>query len=152
MGGNCSYSAEWGGVPAAQRSHTDTNYKVDGHKVLLQIDNNEQIKNILNSNSDSPIYLIAKTNKDGCIQIESINVFDGHNLSYEINLVFDENGDIVPFNGTKGTHAHQWSLNPETGMLERKSHDSKNIFAVDKKYEALIAKIVEFNKKQKKLK
>ena len=145
MGGNGSYSKAWGGVPDAQRSHKDTKFKIGGHKVLLQTDNYNQIKNILNSNSANAIYLIAKANNDGFIKVESINVFEGHNLSYEINLVFDSNGNIVPFSEGKGTHAHKWSMNEKTGTLGRKSHDRKNLHLVDKKFDSLMSKIVKFN-------
>lgn len=151
MGGNNSYSEGWGGVPEASRAHTYSGHKVGGYKVVFANGNAEQRKNILNSNSANAVYLISTKEKDGTLKIHSVNVFDGHNLAYEINLEFDKQGNLIPFDGkSKGSHAHYWQKNPETGKLGRKSHDKKNTFAISGKYSELIEKIVEFNKKNKK--
>lgn len=125
MGGNCSYDSKAGLVPMDKRTHNDTEYRIDQHKVLLSRENEKLSKNILNSNSLDATYLIAKRCADDTIQIHSINIFDGHHLSYEINIIFDSNGNIVPFNNGKGTHAHSWEKDMNTGKLGRKSH-SKN--------------------------
>lgn len=145
MGGNSSYSKGWGDVPNNKRTHEETGYLIDCHKVLLTKENYRLSKNILNSNSANATYIIAKKLKDGTIQAHSINIFDGHNLKYEINLVFDSNGNIVSsYNNGKGSHAHLWSKYTN-GILRRVSHDKSNSFHIDSKYEYLIEKIIEFN-------
>ena len=63
MGGNGSYSKEFGGVPEASRTHIETEYRIDGHKVLLFGENVEHDKIIMNANSDSPTYLFASVDK-----------------------------------------------------------------------------------------
>lgn len=148
MGGNNSYEKGWGGVPEAHRTHTDSGYKVLGHKVVYLTGNNAHLKNILNSNSENAIYLIASKEKDGAIVIHSVNVFKGHDLAYEINLKYDKDGSIIPYE-ENGSHAHLWEKNPQTGELRRTSHNKKNTFDIDKKYSKLISKIVEFNHKHK---
>lgn len=149
MGGNSSYSKGWGGVPNARRTHEETGYRIYGHKVVVFKQDDERMKNILNSNSANTTYIIAKKSSDGTIEVHSINVFKGYNLSYEINLAFDNNGNIIPFNNSKGSHAHKWEKDSNDGKLKRKSHDKKNCFPIDSKYNDLIKKIVEFNKKNK---
>ena len=84
------------------------------------------------------------------MKVESINVYNGHNLSYEVNLIFDDNGNVLPFNNGKGSHAHLWEQNPN-GYLERKSHDKKNSYPIDLKYDLLIKAIEKFNKQKNKL-
>lgn len=150
MGGNSSYSPEWGCVPIANRTHTDSNYRIEGHKIVFCRDNNEQMKNILNSNSKDAIYIIANKLSDGAIEIHSVNVFKGHDLTYEINLQFDSNGDLIPYNKGKGSHAHIWHKDYVDGKLKRTSHDKKNTFMIDSKYNSLILKIEKFNKQKKK--
>lgn len=150
MGGNSSYSKGWGGVPIGQRTHTDTNYRIEGHKVVYFTKNDKQKKNILNSNSRDAIYLIAQKKKDGTIEIHSVNVFIGHDLAYEINLEFDAEGNIKMFDNGQGSHAHTWLKDPSNGLLGRVSHDKKNSFAIDSKYETLVHKIEQFNKQKRK--
>lgn len=150
MGGNSSYSEDWGGVPEVKRTHDETGYCVERHKVLVAKGNPKQKKNILNSNSENATYIIAKRGKDGTIMAESINVYKGHELCYEINLVFDSKGNIVPFNGGKGSHAHHWYKNSSDGNLKRQRHDKGNSFPIDSSYNSLIADIVRFNKKHNK--
>ena len=151
MGGNGSYSKWYGGVTVASRTHIDTNMRIEGHKVLLQKGSVKQNKNILNANSESPVYLIARVEKDGSVAVQSINVFKGHEISLEINLKFDEGGNYVPFNGNASTssHAHRWKMT-EQGTYERKSHDNSNVYDIPPEYKGLIYKIVEFNKKKRK--
>lgn len=150
MGGNSSYSKEWGGVPTAKRTHTDSEFKIDGYKVVFLTKKNNQTKNILNSNSANAVYLIAKKHEDGTIEIESIDVFVGHQLNYEINLEFDSDGKILPYTKGKGSHAHFWKENPDDGKLKRNSHDKKNTFPIAPKYNSLISKIETFNKQKNK--
>lgn len=151
MGGNNSYSKGWGGVPEVYRTHKDTGYRINGHKVVFFTDNPRQRKNILNSNSEDATYLIATKEKDNTLKVQSVNVIEGHHLAYEINIEFDKQGDLIPFDGkSKGTHAHHWQKDPETGRLKRKSHDKKNTFAVSKEYTDLVENIATFNKEKKK--
>lgn len=149
MGGNNSYSKGWGGVPEGKRSHIDTGITIGGYKVVVAKDNAKQRKNILNSNSKDATYLISTIGKDGAIRVQSVNVFVGHDLDYEINLEYDVDGNIVPYDGKKGSHAHYWQKNPQTGKLGRKSHDKGNAFAIADKYEGLVKKIENFNNKQR---
>lgn len=44
MGGNGAYIASEGGVPMRNRTHNDTEYRIDGHKVLVQAGNPKQKK------------------------------------------------------------------------------------------------------------
>ena len=99
MGANGSYDKNLGGVPEDKRTHTETGYTIDGHKVLLQTGKESQTKNIMNSNTDNSVYLMAKQNEDGTLTILNINANKGHKIGTEINLVFDSHGNLVPFNG-----------------------------------------------------
>ena len=148
MGGNGSYSKEMGGVPDVARTHIDTNHRVEGHKVLLWGNNVEHNKVIMNSNSENPIYLFASVEgKSGKIIISGISVYEKHLLTETIDLMFDTNGNIIPFNKTgKSSHSHKWK-EVEPGKIGRKSHDGDNRFPIEDKYIHLIDKIVEFNKK-----
>ena len=101
MGGNGSYDKTKGGVPKRKRTHTETGYTIDGHKVLVQTGNESQTKNIMNSNSKDSIYLMAKLNEDGTLTILNVNANKGHKIGTEINLVFDTHGNLIPFNGKK---------------------------------------------------
>ena len=150
MGGNGSYSKGWGSVPTCKRTHTETNYRIEGHKVVYFTENGEQRKNILNSNSSDATYIIGTKQPDGTIQVHSVNVFNRHDLAYEINLEFDSKGNVIPFNNGKGSHAHTWQKDSSDGKLKRKSHDKKNSFPIDSKYNSLISKIETFNKQKKK--
>ena len=99
MGANGSYDKNLGGVPKNKRTHTETGYTIEGHKVLLQTGKESQTKNIMNSNTDNSIYLMAKQNEDGTLTILNINANKGHKIGTEINLVFDSHGNLVPYNG-----------------------------------------------------
>ncbi len=148
MGSNGTYSSLIGGVPENSRSHIDTGMRIEGHKVLLQKAKLGQSKNILNSNSESPIYIIGHRLENGVVQVHSINIFDGHNLSLEINLKYDSKGNAIAYNGTEnGCHSHQWEVG-ENGSLRRKK-DAPKHGPIPEKYMGLIAKVVEFNKKGK---
>ena len=151
MGGNGSYSKAYRGVPNAKRTHIDTNMRIDGHKVLLQKENVGQSKNIINANSENPIYIMAHVKGDGAIKVHSINVFKEHKICTEINLMYDVDGNIIPYskNSTKGSHAHRWFVN-DKGEYERGQHDRQNVFEIPSEYDDLIKHIVEFNRQKRK--
>lgn len=151
MGGNGTYSPAFRGVPTKDRTHVDTGMRVNGHKVLLQKKSPRQSKNILNSNSPNPIYLIAKQGKDGEVIIHSVNVFCNHGISLEVNLKFDAKGSIIPYdpNNKRSSHAHHWHR-LENGDFDRTSHDSGNIFEIPSQYRDLIGDIERFNQQKRK--
>lgn len=144
MGANRSYNIAIGGVPENKRSHIDSERRIGGHKVVLQKTDNSQAKNIMNSNSDSPIYLIGHERKDGTIEIHSINVFEGHRLKTEINLKYDKNGNLLSFNGKDShTHSHTWEMSTD-GIMRRKNIGTHE--DIPSGYNSLLADIVKFNK------
>lgn len=154
MGGNGSYLRRNGGVMRERRTHLDTHKHIDGHKILLQSASTKQSKNIMYSNSDSPIYLISKLKQNGEISIQKLNVFEGHKLKMEINLKFDSNGNIKGYNASNhdaGSHAHIWE-ETKSGRMDRKhGADGKEIhMAIPAEYSSLIDKIVQFNKSKTK--
>ena len=154
MGANGSYDKKLGGVPDNKRTHTDTEYKVLGFKVLVQTGKEKQTSNILNSNSKDATYLIAKMNEDSSLTILHINVNKGHQLDTEINLVFDSHGNIVPYNGKKtGSHSHKWMEHPD-GNMGRKpvSNGGNTHLPISTEYSTLINAIVNFNKQKHKFK
>lgn len=152
MGANGSYDEEMGGVPKGKRTHIETGYKILGHKVILQGDNETQTKNIMNSNSNGPIYLIAKKNLDGSLQIQNINDFSDHKIGYEINLKYDSNGNVKPYNGIESnSHAHQWVQTPN-GNMSRKKVEGNGHLDILSNYSALIKMIEKFNKEKHKSK
>lgn len=148
MGGNGAYIASEGVVPMSKRTHSDTNYRIDGHKVLVQAKNPHQRKSPVNSNSENPIYICGTTDKTGRIQITTIGVYRNHKLVLSIDIEYDKNGNIIPFaNGGKGTtHAHRWPTDSKNGIVGRKSHDPRNSLPYGHKYDKLLQKIAEFNK------
>jgi hypothetical protein len=91
------------------RTHTDTGYTVLGHKVLLQTGKEKQTKNIMNSNTDNSIYLMAKLNEDGTLTILNVNTNKGHKISTEINWyltlreilfrIMGKRADLIHING-----------------------------------------------------
>lgn len=148
MGGNGSYDPEYDGVPEERRTHTDTQRRICGHKVLLFTGNEKHQKTPMNSNSTAPTYLIAKITDDGALQVTTIAVYEKNKIAKTIDLEFTKNGDIVPYSNGKGTHMHYWKED-ENGNLGRTRHDKGNTFAPEKGYEVLIRKIVDFNKSNK---
>ena len=149
MGGNGSYSKSYRGVPDAKRTHIDTNMRIDGHKVLLQKGDVEQSKNIMNANSEKPIYIIARVKGDGTVVVHSVNVFKDHKISVEINFKYDAGGNMIPYskNSSKGFHAHLWYEN-DRGEYKRKQHDINNVFNIPPEYNELVKHIDDFNKKK----
>lgn len=149
MGGNGSYSKVYRGEPDAKRTHIDTNMRVDGHKILLQKGNVRQSQNIMNANSESPIYIIARVKGDGVVVVRSVNVYKDHKISLEINFMYDTNGKMIPYsaNSEKGTHAHNWYAN-DSGEYHGKKHDKNNVIDIPAKYKELVKHIDDFNRKK----
>ena len=154
MGANGSYDKNLGGVPKDKRTHTETGYTIDGHKVLVQTGNEDQTKNIMNSNSKDSIYLMAKLNEDGTLSILNVNANKGHKIGTEINLVFDSHGNIVPYNGKKsGSHSHQWEEKSDGNMGRKPVSNGENShLPIPDEFKPLVDKIVQFNKQKNKLK
>ncbi len=152
MGANGSYDKKLGGVPKDKRTHTETGYTVMGHKVLLQTGIESQTKNIMNSNSDNSIYLMAKLNEDGTLTILNVNTNKNHKISTEINLVFDSQGNLVPYNGKKsGSHSHQWEEKSDGNMLrEPVSKNGNSHLPIPDVFTPLNNAIVKFNKEKHK--
>ena len=147
MGGNGSYSKEFGGVPEASRTHIETEYRIDGHKVLLFGENVEHDKIIMNANSDSPTYLFASVDKKtGKIVVTGIGIYQKEKLSVSVDLKFDSHGNLIPFSKNEnGSHSHLWGeISPGINKDTRFVH-----FPIDSKLDSLIAKIVDFNQKGK---
>lgn len=151
MGGNGAYLRSEGGVPAYNRTHTDTNYRVDGHKVLLYSQNAGHNNTPMNSNSENPIYLCGKTEKQSKeITIATIAIYENHRIAESIDLKFDKAGDLIPFKeGGGGSHMHKW-FEDKKGDMGRKSHDGSNDYSIPSKYADLINEVIIFNKAKKK--
>lgn len=150
MGGNGTYSEAIGGIPEASRSFFDTDYRVEGRKVLVNKTNPSHKKVPENSNSESPIYLCGEVNKiTGSLKISTIAVYEKHRLVKTIDLTFDANGDLIPFSqGKNSSHSHVWKQ-LSSGDVGRKSHDPRNVLPVDSAYESLVREVVKFNKSKK---
>lgn len=148
MGGNNSFNKALGGVPDHLRTHDEQPYRIDGHKILLQKANDKRVKVPMNSNSESPIYLCAHRKDDNTIEITTFGIYENHKCVAQVDLEFDSNGNYKPYvkEDPKTSHSHEFSENSNTGMIGRKSHDSKNCNPVNDKFTGLIQKIVEFNK------
>lgn len=150
MGGNGAYSPALKGVPEASRTHNEAKSRIDGHKILVQKGTEAQIKIPMNSNSENPTYLCAKVDKNGNIVISSIAEYKNHKLVKSIDLVFDENGNYIPYSSDKKTsHSHNWDES-SSGDVGRKRHDKENTHAIPAKYKPLIDKIVKYNKEKHK--
>lgn len=124
-------------------------YRIDGHKILLQNKNQKQIKIPVNSNSASPIYLCGRRNKtDNSVKIVSIAIYDNHKCIGQIDLKFDNQGNLIPYanNGENSSHYHKFPIGA-SGQVGRKSRQKSNHHPIDPKYNSLLQKIVDFNKK-----
>ena len=154
MGANGSYDKNLGGVPIGSRTHTETGYTIDGHKVLVQTGTEDQTSNILNSNSPDSTYLMAKMNEDGTLTILNININKDHKIQMDINLKFDSHGNLIPYNGKESaSHSHQWIEHPNGNMGRKPSKNGKNPhLPIPDEFNSLLNKIVKFNKKKKKIK
>lgn len=150
MGGNGSYSEGFGGVEIKDRTHYDTEYRISGHKVVVLQDNPSHDKIIMNSNSENPIYLFASADKDtGKLTVSCIGIYKKHKLTESIDLKLDSDGNVLSFDKTEdGSHAHKWT-EVAPGKIGRERHDKNNHLPIKKKYQSLIDKIAEFNKKGK---
>ncbi len=152
MGANGSFDKKKGGVPMSKRSHVETGYTVMGHKVLLQSARIDQTKNIMNSNSANPTYLMAKQNKDGTLTILNINCFSEHQITFEINLKFDNFGNVLPYNGKESnSHAHEWCIGDDGGMA-RKDINGNSHLPIPGDYDSLVNAIKSFNNQKYRLK
>lgn len=151
MGANGSRDKRTHFVLKKKRTHIDSRYRIDGHKVVIQSKNTKQACNILHSNSANPIYIIGVRNKEGFVEIHSVNIFKNHNLEIEINLKYDNNGNLMPYNGAeRNSHCHYWEERKD-GRMHRKDTDNKHE-AIPAKFSSLLANIVKFNKEQHKFK
>lgn len=58
---------------------------------------------------------------------------------------------MIPYSsgGKKTTHAHKWPTDNSSGKVGRKPHNPKTVLSYGHKYDELLKKIVEFNKKGK---
>ena len=134
MGANGSYDKSLGGVPQGKRTHFETGHTIMGHKVLLQEGNRPQTKNIMNSNSESPTYLMAKLNEDGSLTVLNINQNKDHKINIEINLKFDSHGNVRPYNGKESnSHAHEW-YEGKDGNMHRKPMQGNNHLPIPSTY------------------
>lgn len=147
MGGNGAYSRLSGGIPDKNRSHYDTRYRIDGHKVLVQKENAEQNKTPMNANSENPIYLCGKVDSEKKIHISTIAIYEKHKLVGTVDLVFDK-GKVVPYGkGRKFSHFHKWLH--RDGEVGRKAHQPSNNLPIPEKYAKLIRSIETFNQQGK---
>lgn len=150
MGGNGAYIRSINEVPVEQRTHTDTNYRVGGHKVILQSKSPKQVQIPMNFNSEKPIYLCGKVDKEGVIRVSTIAIYENHAISECIDIETDENGNFIPYDISKKktSHSHKW-FQDFNGDFGRNKHDRKNCLPIDPKYNDLINDICEFNKLRK---
>jgi hypothetical protein len=154
MGANGSYDKKLGGVPDDKRTHTETGYTIMGHKVLLQTGKESQTKNIMNSNTDNSIYLMAKLNEDGTLTIWDININKGNKIKTDINLKFDSHGNLIPYNGKESaSHSHKWIEKSNGDMARKPSSNGENThLPISDEYKPLLDAIIKFNKQKNKLK
>ena len=84
--------------------------------------------------------------------ILNVNTNKGHKISTEINLVFDSQGNLVPYNGKKsGSHSHQW-VEQSNGDMGRKpvSKNGNSHLPNPDVFTPLNNAIVKFNKQKNK--
>lgn len=148
MSGNGTFDKVLGGIPESKYTHTDTTYRVEGHKVIVQTERPTQVKLPMNSNSKSPVYLVGRLIDKNEVVIAKVAIYEDHKIAKVIDLEYDKDGNIVPYSKGKGTHMHNWNENNE-GEMGRKQHDWHNIFPVEGEYQSLIQDIVNFNNKKK---
>ncbi|MBR1808023.1 MAG: hypothetical protein IJ776_01365 [Paludibacteraceae bacterium] len=148
MGGNGSFDKNTGGVPVVNRTHDELPNRIDGHKILVQKNNVNQVKLPMNSNSEKPMYLCAsvdKTTKE--VTIRQIGIYRNHKIVAEIGLEFDKKGNLIPYSKGKGSHMHLYGEDTK-GNRSRKAHDKKNTFPVPRKYRKLLKQIELYNKER----
>lgn len=116
-------------IPTEKQTHFSLEgFTIGGHKILICAKNPSLVKTPMNCNSANRTYMIASVDdRTTEVKISSIAIYEGHHISRSIDLVFDSNGDIIPYsNGGKGTsHGHQWfELRP--GIWGRNARDKTN--------------------------
>lgn len=151
MGGNGAYIRSEGGVPVYKRTHSDTDYRVDGHKVLVLSSNPSHKKILMNSNSDNPIYLCGTADKKtGVVNIDAIGIYENHKLVTSIDIKTDKNGNFIPYDKSNkdSSHSHNWK-HDNTGDVGRKAHDSSNNNPISSNFNKLINDVIKFNKEHK---
>ena len=153
MGGNSSYDPNIDGVPEDKRTHLEYPMRIDGHKILVLTSNVKHKAIPMNSNSEHPIYLIGKVDRQGNVVIEVLAEYTNHRIRTEVDIEVDVDGNLMPFNpnGGRGTHMHLWK-EKEGWVMSRESHDKNNAFEVDSKYNDLIIKVIQFNNEKHKWK
>ena len=97
---------------------------------------------------------MAKLNEDGTLTILNVNTNKNHKISTEINLVFDSQGILVPYNGKKsGSHSHQWEEQSDGNMVRKPvSKNGNSHLPISDEFKPLLDAIVKFNKQKNKLK
>lgn len=149
MGGNSSYNKTLNRVKGCKRTHREYHHRIDGHKILLQNRNDKQVKLPVNSNSESPIYLCGHKTGPDSVEIKSIGIYKDHKCVVQIDLEFDKKGNLIPYSkeNKKSSHLHYFNTNSKSGEVSRKTHGKDNVYPIDSKYDSLIRKIVDYNKK-----
>lgn len=152
MGANGSHNKTLGRIKAKKRTHREFHDRIDGHKILLQNKNQKHVSLPVNSNSESPIYLGAKKIGNDAVEVSTIGIYENHKLVGQIDLKFDKNGDVIPYQKGNGnsSHFHYFTTDPKTGMVSRKSHDKTNTYPIDSKWHKLCNDVADYNKAQKK--
>ena len=95
-------------------------------------------------------YIMAKMYEDGSLAILNVNINKDHKIKMDINLKFDSQGNLIPYNGKEsGSHAHEWHERAD-GKMARKpvSKEENSHLPIPSEYSSLINHIVEFNKKK----
>jgi len=153
MGGNGSYIPSRGGVPVYNRTHDELDRRIDGHKILIQKESPQQIKVPMNSNSENPIYICGRVNKETkVVEIVSIGIYKDHKLVKSIDLEYDKKGNLIPFKkGEKSSHQHDWNTDV-SGDVGRKSRKPDNHHQIDPGYMHLVHEVDAFNKEKNKWK
>lgn len=149
MGGNGSYIPSEGGVPAYKRTHDELDRRIDGHKILVQKKSPQQVQVPMNSNSENPLYLCGRINKNTkAVEIVAVGIYKGHKLVKSIDLVYDSNGKLIPYHpDRKSSHSHDWKRD-EFGKIGRKSGQQSNHLPIDPRYMSLLERITDFNKEK----
>ena len=82
----------------------------------------------------------------------TINQNKDHKIEFEINLKFDSQGNVRPYNGKESSsHAHEW-YEGEDGNMYRKTTKGNSHMPIPSTYNALIHAIEQFNKKKNHIK
>lgn len=151
MGANGSYNKTLNRVRGKKRTHQEYHDRIDGHKILLQNKNKKQVNVPMNSNSESPIYLCGRKDKNGNVEIVSVGIYKDHKCVGQIDLKFDKDGKLIPFDKSnpKSSHYHEVKPDAKTGDSGRKKHSKDNLHPIPAEYDQLVKKIETYNKKQK---